>query len=206
MNLHEITFQLNESEKIIIELNEPLSMVHCCYEAPLFFVTKTEKIQIDSADVRYYMHQLQSLLVMALDNQLQLHESVQDYIGYFYAQYMFYWYDREIAKEFGLIFDEDNRWVGNKHLLFAYDIAIWMYNDADGAIVLEFTPWYTQNRFDEEGETDFTQYDSFLKNYKTLFSRTISCEVAEQWLTQANQILQQIADNIERFSKKKESK
>jgi hypothetical protein len=141
MNSHEITFQLNKLEKIIIELHDPLSMVHCCYGAPLFFVTESEKIQIDSADVRYYMRRLQSLLVVALDNQLQLDKSVHDYIGYFYAQCMFYWCDHEIAKEFGLVFDEDNQWVGCKHLLFAYDIAIWMYNDAHGAIILEFTPW-----------------------------------------------------------------
>lgn len=209
MSAYVIIFQLNELEKIVIEFDDASIMMNCCHEVPIFFIGQSERLQIDCDSVRSCTEHLQCLLLRALNNELQLHHSIQNNIGYLYTQYKFYWYDSSILETMGFVFEDNKgkkRWVGKKHLLFAYDIAVWIYNDSNGNIVLEFTPWYTGNNFDEEGETDFTQYDAFLKSYKPLFTRVISREVAARWLNQANQILQQIADNVEPLAEKKESK
>jgi len=208
MNLYEITFQLNESEKIVIKFGEQAVMMNCCHEVPIFFVGESERLQIDCDSIRSCTQHLQSLLMKALNNELQLHKSVQNNIGYLYTQYKFYWYDSSILETMGFVFEDNKgkkRWVGKGYLLFAHDVAVWIYNDSKEDIVLEFTPWYTGNNFDEEGETDFTQYDAFLKEYKSLFTRIIPRDVAQQWLDQANQILQQIADNVERLAKEEVS-
>ena len=149
----------------------------------------------------HHMHKLVSLLVKASSNQLLRHESVSSTIGSLFTSYRFYSFDSELSKQQGLVFDEEDEWVGNKHLLFAHDIAVWIYNDQNSEIILEFTPWYKGNYFDDEGETDFTQYEQFLKDYKLLFTRTLPREVGQQWLDQANNILKQIAENTERFEK-----
>jgi hypothetical protein len=201
MKNHEIVFTLNKKEKIIVELMEPLVLIGCGQGVPIFFMQGSGKVKIDSDDMRWDMNSLSSLLTAALRNRLTLHESIKENIGYLYAQLVFYGFDRHMAKKQGLIFDEEDEWVGTKHLLFAYDIAIWIYNDQQGAIILEFTPWYKGNYFDFEGETDFTQYEQFLKDYKPLFTRTLPRDVAQQWLDQANSILKQITENSERFEK-----
>ena len=209
MSAHATTFQLSEAEKIVIGLDDQSEMMHCCYEAPVFFVGESERLQIDCDSVRSCMEHLQYLLMKALNNELQLHESIQNNLGYLYTQYKFYWYDSSILETMGFVFEDNKgkkRWVGKGLLLFAHDVAVWIYNDSKKDIVLEFTPWYKGNRFDEEGETDFTNYDAFLKNYKPLFTRVIPRDVAQQWLDQANKILQHIADNVERFAKEAESK
>jgi hypothetical protein len=204
MSLYEIVFKLNELERIVIELDDISVMMDCCCEVPLLFFKGLEKIQIDLDSVRSYMRGLISSLTQALDNQLIPHESIAHDWGLLYAHYSFYCFDRAISKRLGIVLDVKNNWIGNKHLLFAYDIAVWVYNDVSGAIKLDFTPWYSGNYFDFEGETDFTQYDQFLKDYKPLFTRTIPREIAQQWLDQANSILKQIADNSERLEKEEQ--
>ena len=47
-------------------------------------------------------------------------------------------------------------------------------------------------------------WQAWHKDYKPLFIRTLPREVAQQWLDQANSILKQITDNIERFEKEEQ--
>ncbi len=48
------------------------------------------------------------------------------------------------------------------------------------------------------------EYEEFLKNYKSYLTTTISRETAQRWLAQANDILKQIDENVERDMKKAE--
>ena len=201
MHRNEILFTLNTTESIVLFLEKTLAVVHCCYEAPIFFRSEGQEFLLSEDTVRHHMHKLVSLLVKASSNQLLRHESVSSTIGSLFTSYRFYSFDSELSKQQGLVFDEEDEWVGNKHLLFSHDIAVWIYNDQNSEIILEFTPWYKGNYFDDEGETDFTQYEQFLKDYKLLFTRTLPREVGQQWLDQANNILKQIAENTERFEK-----
>jgi hypothetical protein len=201
MHRNEILFSLTQTESMVLVLEESLTEVHCCYEAPVFFRGKEGEFLLSDDTVRHHMYKLVSLLTKSLSNGLLCHKSLHLNIGSLFTRYRFYSFDQDMAEKQGLIFDEEDEWVGTKHLLFAYDIAVWIYNDQQSAIILEFTPWYKGNYFDFEGETDFTQYEQFLKDYKPLFTRTLPRDVAQQWLDQANSILKQITENSERFEK-----
>src|SRR5579863_8843562 len=119
MKNHEIVFTLNEQEKIVVELAEPLDLIGCCDGAPIFFVRESEKFKLDSDDLRWDMDSLSGLLVEALRNRLVLHASLSSNLGSLITCYRFYSFDREKAGQEGLIFDEDDEWVGHRHLLFA---------------------------------------------------------------------------------------
>lgn len=205
MKKHEIVFEIGQNEDIVFALEEPIAAVDCCYEVRAILCWHGHKFLLNEDVLKYQMSRVKSLLSRAIMDQLVIHKSIGFNIGSLFTSYRFYSFDRELSKQQGLIFDEENEWVGSKHLLFAHDIAVWIYNDQRGAIILEFTPWYKGNNFDFEGETDFTQYEQFLKDYKPLFIRTISRDIAQQWLNQANGILKQIAENIERFENEQEA-
>src|SRR5437016_11155825 len=123
MNKNEIIFFLNENEKIVINLEDPLEEVHCCYEAPVAFIKNSKRYSLSQDAVFYNIKFMRSLLKKCLNKELKLHESIHENIGYLYAQYSFYWFDKEISQQLGLVFTGDS-WVGFKHLLFAYDLAI----------------------------------------------------------------------------------
>ena len=209
MSTSKIVFSLNETEKIVIELHDAINRIHCCSDASIFFVQGVQQYLLEKWMLSFNIPILSSLLSQALKNKLPMHKLIMEDLGYLYAQYRFYSADRIMLGKLGFVFekvDGQYSWMGEKYLLWAYDMAAWLYNDTDGNIVLELAPVYKGNRFDEEGETDFTDYDAFLKNYKPLFTRVIPRDVAQQWLDQANKILQHIADNVERFAKEAESK
>lgn len=201
---YEILFILNPQEQIVLALYDPLQEIHCCYRGRIFFVQESESFTIFNDHIRHGMQRLRILLTAALQNELLLDPSINNNLGYLYAQYSFNCFDKNKAEQLGLIFDDQNNWVGRKYLLWAYNqVALWMYNDDKGSIILEFTPWYTGERYNEEYVSDYTEYEVFLAGYNPLFKRQLSPELAQQWLNQANNILQQIDDNITRAIKEK---
>ena len=200
MSTSRIVFSLDKEEKIVIELQDAINRMHCCSEAPIFFVQGDQRYLLEKWMLSFNIPILSSLLNQALQNELPIHQLIMEDLGYSYAQYRFYSADRIMLEKFGFVFekvDGQYSWIGEKYLLWAYDMAAWLYNDHNGNIVLEITPVYKGNKFDFDGETDFTQYEQFLKDYKPLCIRTIPCEVAQQWLDQANGLLRLIADNTE---------
>ena len=207
MHLNGIVFGLdNNIEEIIVELEEPIEVVHCCYEAPTVLFHDSKKLILNCDSIKSTMESLDIVITKALQNQLPLHTSIQGNIGYLYTHYKFYSCNKEKVKPLGVVFEGNpESWVGGKHLLWAYDIAVWVYNDVDGSIVLEFTPWYFGKNYmyddDDNGidDEDYSEYEQFLKDYKSLFTRKISHETAQLWLDQANSILQQIEKNIVRL-------
>lgn len=208
MDKHEILFKINEVEKVIIELKEPLEMVHCCYEVPIVLAKEEKKYIVAYDSIKSNMESLDIVFTKALQNQLQLHSSIQGNIGYLFTHYKFYGFNREKLESLGLVFEHDSGdWVGENHLLWAYDIAVWVYNDSDGSIILEFTPWYFGKNYmyddDDNGidDEDYSEYEQFLKNYRSLFSIKLSHETAQLWLDQANNIVQQIEKNFVRLQK-----
>jgi|SRR5579872_2427792 len=201
MNTSKLVFSLNKTEMIVVEFQDDIDKMHCCSEAPIFFVQGAQKYMLENWTLSFNIPILSSLLNLVLKNELQLHALITKDLGYLYAQYKFYSADRTMLEKIGFVFEQVNgqySWVGERYLVWAYDMAVWLYNDGNGDIVLELTPVYKGNKFDFDGETDFTQYEQFLRDYKPLFTRTLSREVAQQWLEQANSILRQMTENSER--------
>lgn len=193
MRKYEIVFQLNTFEKIVIELEEPLSVVNCCSQAQivLYFENKNYNVREDS--IRYYIDLFRTLLTKVINNEFQLHESIIEDIGYLGNE--------SFQNKPYLIYEScsDGEWVGEKHSLWGGPgFATWLYNDIDKNIIFEITPFYKYHFSDSENALDYVPYEQWIKEYKPYLIKKIPREVAEQWLAQANNLLTIIDENTER--------
>lgn len=204
MNKEQITLKLNDTEKIVINFEESLNEIHCCSNALIVFHKDNETFRLGNEMLTVTLPTLTYLLTETINNKLLLHKSLEGNIGYQYAQDVFFAYDRNILEPLGLVFDENNNWIGRRYLLCAYDVAVWMYNDKNGDIKLEFTSVYGGGYFDPEDINGIAAYEQFLKNYKSYVIVTISQRTAQQWLAQANDILKHIDENVKRLIKEAE--
>lgn len=206
MNKPEIILKLNNTQKIVIHLEEPLNEIHCCSDALITFHENNQILKLENNTLTFSLPTLTYLLTKAINNKLPLHKSVEGKIGYQYAQDVFFAYDKNTLEPLGLVFDKNNDWIGRKYLLWSYDFAVWMYNDKYGNIKLEITSVYKGGYFDPEDSNGVEAYEQFLKNYKSYLTTTISRETAQQWLDQANDILKHIDENIKRLVKEQEER
>lgn len=62
----------------------------------------------------------------------------------------------------------------------------WFYNDKDGNIIFEISPFYPWFNIDNpENKGGFITYEMFMKNYKVVVRKVISRETLMQWDNQA---------------------
>jgi chitinase len=71
----------------------------------------------------------------------------------------------------------------------------WIYNDIGGNIIFAITPFYPFLFCDPDEEPNYLPYEEWIKSYKPYLIAKLSRETAEQWLAQANSILEQIDKN-----------
>ena len=207
MNKHNIIFKLNNEENIVIELENPIEELDCCSEAPIIFFHGSKKVILSTDSVRNNMIILSNLLTKALSNKLQLHESIIEDIGYLYNQYSDYLWNKKskVQDNFGYSkLDGRDTWVGNNYSLWDSDLASWIYNDTDASIVFEVTPVYPEDFFCTKRKPQKVSYQEWIKGYAPYLIKKIPHNVAQQWLAQANDILKQIDENVERDMKKVE--
>jgi len=203
MNECEITFKLNTTEKIVIELGEPLEVVHCCYSATIAFFKENEKTLIGDDSIDHNLSGFSILLKETLNFELKLHESIKMDIGYLYNQDLESFYQQEQQHRPGLTYDKVDGidyWVGRKYGLWGCgSLAVWFYNNSDGEVIFEITPIYPGGFGNSDHRKQSISYDQWIQNYKPYLIRKISRNVAEQWLIQTNGILEQITENIRRM-------
>lgn len=204
MNKKQITFKLNNTEKIVITSEESLNDIHCCSRALITFNKGNEILKLEDNSLVHNLHEFISLLTKALNNELNIHKSIQNNLGYLGAHYSFYSLAENKLIQSGLVFDK-NDWVGEKYQLWAHlcvwDFTGWVYNDKSGNIILELTPRYKGSWFDPDKPKKVKEYEEFLANYKSYSTTIISIETAKRLLDQAHTILKQIDKNVERFIK-----
>jgi hypothetical protein len=189
---YDIIFRLNDNDQFRIE------QLSCYCQIPIFFVSGGQYWLSNDAlpdGVRY----LHKLLSRALDNKLQLHDSIKKGIGYLdnvRIDYEYHQFDEDEDKDWEpcpeLAYELQDGypcWVGFRYnFLACSDFATWIYNDKNGTIVLEITPQYPH--FDAKDTSKVRiSYDGWLKEYKPLFVRIISPDIARQWLQQADQVI-----------------
>jgi hypothetical protein len=74
MNNTTFTFKLNNTEQIIIQIDEyPHDVPYCFYDADFFIIIKNKKIKLCSFSLQSYIDEFISALDEALQNQRQLH-------------------------------------------------------------------------------------------------------------------------------------
>lgn len=204
MNQNSISFILNSNEKFVLDLQESLDCVHCCYEAPIIFFHDASQIVIASDFVRYNISGLSHLLSKVLAKQLMLHSSIIKDIGYLYNEYLQGLYSESLQKNKELVYEKMegiDHWVGEAYKLFDCNPTTWLYNDYDENIILEITPNYPWHFSEPKEGEDFIPYEEWIKSYKPVLIRAIPVEVARQWLEQANMILKKIEENVARFER-----
>jgi hypothetical protein len=113
-----------------------------------------------------------------IDNKKKLDKSVTSDPGFEWNQF----YE-------GLIKDTDvlekYHFVGNSHKQIRPYYNSWFYNDEDGNIIFEITPFYSFHYETKKSHPDFITYKKFMKDYKVTVRIVIPKERLIQWNNQA---------------------
>jgi hypothetical protein len=190
MNNKDVIFLLNEKEEIVLELSDlPSNDIPCCYEAPILLLQDGKKVILSTDDVLGNMLALRHLLTKALSNELQLHDSIIDDIGYMYNEYSNFVCRENATTIYTFAYIQSGNtefWVGSQYSLWTHDYASWIYNGSDASIILEISPSYPGSFLNEQEEVT---YKKWLQAYKPYLIRIIPHKIAERWLAQANDVI-----------------
>ena len=188
-----LTFTLND-EKIAIKLPEPNFFLTNYDRISIFFYRNNEKILLSSFTVFDFIDALRFLLIKGLKNELQLHASLNQDLGYMLNR----WFEEKKFKFVSVTKNGDTYWVGNNYQLASGKFASWIYNNIDGDIIFEITPVYP-GVFIYENKPRYREYMKWRETYKPYFTGTISKEIAQQWIEQAQKILNEIECNMNKM-------
>lgn len=198
MHPHDIVFALNDKERIVIELGIPFEEVPCYCLQDIFFVQEKQKYCLAYYGLDDNIKRFQNLLVDALTNKLQLHESITRDIGM--LENIEQKYDRRNPNTYNytwkgspdLVYEKKQNylsWIGYRYQLWAYDnLATWIYNNNDGAIIFEITRRYPY-MFTKNKKMIKMSFRDWMKSYNPLFISTISPEVTQEWLKKTQYIV-----------------
>lgn len=198
MKKYSIEFALNDHMKFTIELNDPISLIHCCYWVKIFLICGEEKRLIGDDVLTYYLEILKRQLEKALHNELQLHQSIHADIGILYNTY-------KMGKA-KVIYEKSKEgseiWVGDRYELWGHGLfTSWIYNTVNGSIIIECSDIYRGVFIEsvaDEQRKHLEPFKKWVQNYKPYLIQEISHDVAQQWLSQAKTLLAIIEKNNER--------
>jgi len=207
MNSYEIVFALTPQEKIIASLKDPLEFIGWDDAEPIIFSYQNNIIVIANGPTYFNIRDLRDFLKKVLNNELLLHKSITEDIGYLVNEYH--------KNETGFIIERFENgfeaWVGYKYLLWyarandeAYET--WLYNDHNKNIIFEITPAYPYFYCDKKEEPNYVTYKKWIKIYKPYFKSIVPRNIAQFWLEQAEFIVNAIDNNIIRWEKEQELK
>ena len=195
MHEHYILFYINDFNKIVIELEESLNEVHCCYEASIALMHGNERFDMSSHSVRDFLADLKYFAQQLVDSKLQLHESIKQDIGFLLNE--------DLQYKPGLFTIQKNgrdSWVGYNYLLvMGYREAVWFYNAADNGIVCEVTPKFPFSYRNHLKDSEYIPYKQWIKDYKPCFTTQASLSYVREWIERCNTILAKIESNIQKW-------
>ena len=198
MSLSNLTFLLSSTEKILIQQNTN-DLIDICYKAPIFWVDSSKELLLSLDSIRMNIGWFNGIIHQALLHELKLPNSINQNIGYQYNRYI---NEDNPNIEYEKI-ETIKSWVGNRYKLWSYSVETWMYNDEHGNIILEITPVYPKTFRDPEEDLDINDYENWMKSYAPILIRTIPRNIAENWLKQTEDILEEIKANIKMLQEKK---
>jgi len=189
MNKELLTFKLNDHATIIIRLNHPNDIVDAGYQTRFFLKNYNHQYSIAYNFVRSNIADLQKLLNKALKNQLQLDEYFIHDIGYYWNFYL--------NKDNKIDNVNENYSILRDYFIFDSLFPTFIYNDINGNIIIIITPLYPHVLSCRKRKPSHRYFLKWMKNYKPIFKTIISRELAQQWIDQAQQILDEIDKNTE---------
>ncbi|MGZ6251412.1 MAG: hypothetical protein ACXWL2_05250 [Candidatus Chromulinivorax sp.] len=187
MNNSIFTFKLTEHEKIIIKIDKyPEDIPYCFYEAHFYMIKNNHEILLSYDSLPSHVEAFIIALKEALKNKRQVDPDLFKNIGY-------YWNESINGADQEHPFNK-NYSILKKYTPWGAHTSTWIYNDEQGNIILEITPYYPHTFSDKYSYQDFL---TWIQNYKPLFKTIISRHVAQQWIEQAQQILDTIDENTQ---------
>ncbi len=183
-----IDFNLNDSAIIRIAFDIKIELLNCCEDITMYLLKNDKTYLLTISPLQEDIFILKRALKKTLLNQYQLHPSIVQDIGIVFNQCL--------QSKPGPVYEKirgQNFWVGDDYLLWSYKkLATWLYNDADGNILLHITPIY-QNHWtgeDDEEEANDRAYEKWTATeYKPLWTTILSAATAKAWLAQAEDFL-----------------
>ena len=77
---------------------------------------------------------------------------------------------------------------GNSHKQIEPYFDGWMYNDENGNVIFEITPFYPWHGEKKKSNPDFISYKQFVKDYKPIIKTVIPKKSLKQWIDQAKKL------------------
>ncbi|HSW76594.1 MAG TPA: hypothetical protein VLG50_06090 [Candidatus Saccharimonadales bacterium] len=85
----------------------------------------------------------------------------------------------------------------NSHKQIRPYFSSWIYNDKDGNIIFEITPFYPWHAETKKSHADFITYKQFMKNYKPTLKTIIQKKYITKWIDQAKELKKTLIDNLQ---------
>lgn len=92
--------------------------------------------------------------------------------------------------------------LGNDHKKIRPYYNSWMYNDEDGNIIFEITPFYPYLYETKKTHSDFITYKQFMKDYKPTLKTIIPKENLKKWVVQAKKLKKKYYPELEKSKNK----
>ena len=201
MKRHDIIFELNSTEKIVLNLDVPVHNLDCYSEAAIYFVGNAQYL-LAKDSVQFKLQGLRGILEKALGDRLLLHTSITRDIGYMYNEY------RQGKPDFVYEFDpvvKYDAWVGYKYLLWGMQEIAWIYTNENNDIIFELTSCFPGDIINPDQDelvspediANSLWYEAWIKKYEPLLIRKMSRDIVQQWLDQANELINMIDHNTQ---------
>ena len=188
MNKKNIFLKIDEKKHLEI-CNLDYQKNHVCkYDAVgIYFINHDTKYKLYHDVILCDFDVFKNLLFNALENKLQLVDSIKKYIGLLWNQ--------ELQKE-----DHSHDLEINltNYLLWSSGPQIkystWLYNKGD-EIFLEISPDYPWHFVDPKDREEWISYASWEKNYKPLFFYKLDKKIVQNWIYQLDEIIFAMKEN-----------
>jgi len=82
----------------------------------------------------------------------------------------------------------------NSHKQIRPYFSSWMYNDKEGNIIFEITPFYPWHGETKKSNPEFITYKKFMKDYKPTIKTVIPKENIVKWIDQAQELKKTLID------------
>jgi len=182
MNNLNFTFKLNAKVSVIIEPDQyDADLVQCFREGYFSIMENNHKTVLCHSFLISYLEEFAIALKQALHNNRQLDSYFIQNVGYYWNESI-NGHDEE--HPFNEIYD-----ILHAYTIWESHITTWIYNDNEGNIILEITPYYPHTHDPEYSYQDFLQW---MKNYKSLIKYIIPQETAQEWIHQLATILTEL--------------
>jgi hypothetical protein len=199
-----VIFELSDTAQLVFESFDQILRLNVGDSVRVIYKDKNCSYLVEDDCIQSVLDIFCTLLDQSLRNALLLDDSILNDIGYVW--------NKELRGDDGLRYEKmegRDYWVGLRNALWSTpgdvepNLTTWLYNDKNGAIVLEITPNYPWHFRDSEPNEKFISYQEFMRGYKPYLKKNIAKDVAEKWLEQAKQILMIIKSNEQDESSEK---